>query len=169
MSLCHNSDFLITISLEPNVVDLRYFKLYILLDQIIKIWLCTWLSRYRDRQFEFVTKAQILWESLTLQRLWTWIKWPSLFTVIFVYLKNISVNEINGLKGTIVNWTCSRLKRCCFNHFWHLSNVLIKHIIMMNKNIKKLTHLQHHQREERVPPVQTRILSTQILFCSILK
>jgi len=33
-----NSDFLITISLEPNVADLRYFKLLILLDQIIWIW-----------------------------------------------------------------------------------------------------------------------------------
>ena len=30
-----NSDFLIPISLQPNVVDLRYFKLWILLDQII--------------------------------------------------------------------------------------------------------------------------------------
>ena len=29
-----NSDFLITISLKPNVVDLRYFKLWILLNQI---------------------------------------------------------------------------------------------------------------------------------------
>jgi len=29
-----NSDFIITISLEPNVADLRYFKLWILLDQI---------------------------------------------------------------------------------------------------------------------------------------
>ena len=33
-----NSDFLITISLEPNVADLRYFKLWILLDQIIWVW-----------------------------------------------------------------------------------------------------------------------------------
>ena len=33
-----NSDFLITISLEPNVVYLKYFKLGILLDQIIWVW-----------------------------------------------------------------------------------------------------------------------------------
>ena len=33
-----NSDFLISISLEPNVADLRYFKLWILLDQIIWVW-----------------------------------------------------------------------------------------------------------------------------------
>ena len=33
-----NSDFLITISLEPNVTDLRYFKLWILLDLIIWVW-----------------------------------------------------------------------------------------------------------------------------------
>jgi len=35
LSLCPNSDFLIPISLQSNVVDLRYFKLWILLDQII--------------------------------------------------------------------------------------------------------------------------------------
>ena len=34
-----NSDILITISLQPNaVVDLRYFKLWILLDKIIQVW-----------------------------------------------------------------------------------------------------------------------------------
>ena len=33
-----NSDFIITKSLEPNVTDLRYFKLWILLNQIIGVW-----------------------------------------------------------------------------------------------------------------------------------
>ena len=33
-----NSDFQLTISLEPNVADLRYFKLWILLNQIIWVW-----------------------------------------------------------------------------------------------------------------------------------
>ena len=33
-----NSDFIITLSLEPNVADLRYFKIWILLNQIIWIW-----------------------------------------------------------------------------------------------------------------------------------
>ena len=33
-----NSEFLITISLEPKIVDLRYFKLWILLNQIIWVW-----------------------------------------------------------------------------------------------------------------------------------
>ena len=33
-----NSDFLITISLEPNFADLRYFKPWFLLDQIIWVW-----------------------------------------------------------------------------------------------------------------------------------
>ena len=32
-----NSDFLIPISLQPNVVDLRYFKLWIMLHQIILV------------------------------------------------------------------------------------------------------------------------------------
>ena len=38
LSLCHKLWFLITISLEPNVADLRFFKLWILLDQIIWVW-----------------------------------------------------------------------------------------------------------------------------------
>ena len=33
-----HSDFLFTISLEPNVVDPRYLKLWILLDQIFWAW-----------------------------------------------------------------------------------------------------------------------------------
>ena len=33
-----NSAFLITISLEPNVVDPKYFKLWYLLDQIFWVW-----------------------------------------------------------------------------------------------------------------------------------
>ena len=33
-----NSNFPIVITLQPNVVDLRYFKLWILLDQIIQVW-----------------------------------------------------------------------------------------------------------------------------------
>jgi len=32
------SDFMITISLETNFIDLRYFKLWILLNQIIRVW-----------------------------------------------------------------------------------------------------------------------------------
>ena len=37
MSFAANSDFLISKSLQPNVVNLRYFKLRIPLDQIINI------------------------------------------------------------------------------------------------------------------------------------
>ena len=36
--LATNSDFLITITLQPNVAYLRYFKLWILLHQIIWVW-----------------------------------------------------------------------------------------------------------------------------------
>ena len=33
-----NSDFQFPISVEPNVVDIRYFKLWTLLDWIFKVW-----------------------------------------------------------------------------------------------------------------------------------
>ena len=38
LSLCHKFCFQITISLEPSVAYLRYFKLWILWDQIIWVW-----------------------------------------------------------------------------------------------------------------------------------
>ena len=60
-----NSDFLIPISLQPNVVDLRYFKLWILLHQIILVWNIK-TSGSIDigiRTFEFVAKTQFLWNS----------------------------------------------------------------------------------------------------------
>ena len=33
-----NSDFLVSMSLQPNAVDLRYFKLYILIEKVIWVW-----------------------------------------------------------------------------------------------------------------------------------
>ena len=33
-----NFNFLIPLTLQPNVVDLRYFKLWIMLNQIIQVW-----------------------------------------------------------------------------------------------------------------------------------
>ena len=56
-----NSDFLITISLEPNVVDSRYFKLWILLDQIFRAWNIKGSKDIRVWIFEIVTKTQFLW------------------------------------------------------------------------------------------------------------
>ena len=40
LSFATNSYFLIPLSLQPNAVDLWYFELLILLDQIITIWVC---------------------------------------------------------------------------------------------------------------------------------
>ena len=49
LSFCYNSDFLIIISLQPNVVDLRYFKLLFLWAQIIlSLKYTIGLQRYRD-------------------------------------------------------------------------------------------------------------------------
>ena len=60
-----NSDFLIPISLQPNVVDLRYFKLSILLGQKISVWNIkvgkpSGCTDMRIRKFEFVAKTQFL-------------------------------------------------------------------------------------------------------------
>ena len=57
-----NSDFLITISLEPNDVDLRYFKLWILLDQIIWVWNIKGLQHrvLKILRFKYLILFQIL-------------------------------------------------------------------------------------------------------------
>ena len=59
-----NSDFLNPIYLQPNVVDLRYLKVWILLDQIMLVEIskvCTiWFQRYRDNTSEFVAKTQFV-------------------------------------------------------------------------------------------------------------
>ena len=63
-----NSDFLIPASLQPNVVDLRYFKLWIALHQIILVWNIKSLQlnirflRYREKKIWFVAKTQFLYE-----------------------------------------------------------------------------------------------------------
>ena len=57
-----NSDFLITMSFEPNVSDLRYFKLWILLDQIIWVWNIKGLQHrvLKILRFKYLTLFQIL-------------------------------------------------------------------------------------------------------------
>ena len=55
-----NSDFLIAISLQPNFVNLRYFKLWIMLDQIGLKYHRFTSSGCKDigiRKFEFVAKT----------------------------------------------------------------------------------------------------------------
>ena len=58
-SLQQNSDFLIPISLTPNVVNLCYFKLLIVLDQLIIVLnikgLHNWIEKIGYRSFELVT------------------------------------------------------------------------------------------------------------------
>ena len=66
LSLCHKLWFSNFYTLQPNVVDLRYFKLWILLHQIILVWNIK-TSGSIDigiRTFEFVAKTQFLWNSL---------------------------------------------------------------------------------------------------------
>ena len=54
-----NSDFLITISLEPNAADLRYFKLWILqLGQII--WVCLQYRVLKILRFKYLILFQRL-------------------------------------------------------------------------------------------------------------
>ena len=74
------SDFLIPISLQPNFVDLRYFKLWVLLYQIAYYWNIKGLHPQdkRIRKFEFVAKPQFLWNRtyiLTLNKAnWIYIE-----------------------------------------------------------------------------------------------
>ena len=59
-----NSDFLASISLRPDVVDLRYSKIWTLFDQIVIVWNQRFTtSGCKDigiRKFEFEAKSQFL-------------------------------------------------------------------------------------------------------------
>ena len=59
-----NSDFPIPLSLQPNIIDLIYFKQLILLDQIIKFeiqGLLRWFAKHIGiRKFEFVAQTHLL-------------------------------------------------------------------------------------------------------------
>jgi len=59
------SDFLIPKYFQPNIVDLRYFKLWIMLDQIIQVWNIKGLNLpvavvKGIRKFGFVAKTHFL-------------------------------------------------------------------------------------------------------------
>ena len=66
-----NSDFLISIYFQPNAVDLRYFKLWTLLDKKIKVWNIKGLHHQVEknigiRKSELVTKTQFLCKDMEI-------------------------------------------------------------------------------------------------------
>ena len=65
--------FLLFISFQPNVVDLRYFKLYILLDQQSKVFALR-LTRFRDGEIRVWGKDSI--PNTTRTRSKTYTKFP---------------------------------------------------------------------------------------------
>ena len=62
LSLCHKLWFLITISLEPNVGDPRFFKLWILLGQIFWAWIIKGLQHQVSARWVFEYLS--LWQKL---------------------------------------------------------------------------------------------------------
>ena len=64
LSFCHKLKYSYPISLQPNVVDHRYFKLLILLDQINIKGLPTGCRDIEIRKFEVVAKTQSLYKGI---------------------------------------------------------------------------------------------------------
>ena len=96
-----NSDFLITMSLEPNVLDLTYFKLWIMLNQIIRVWNIKGLqdiwfccnSSNQSKLIEWLTILKISDFSNNIKQVYVGIKryvlnhWTSPIYPIFAILK----------------------------------------------------------------------------------
>ena len=116
-----NSGFLIPIFLQTNVIDLRYFKLWILLNHKIKVWnikglLNSWLQRYRDSKIWAHGKDSIPFTSFWNRFLW-WkfkIKQISVFhtcfltnTIKLLFLIFFIVSRIYFFK---------KVKKCILSH-----------------------------------------------------
>ena len=83
LSLCHKLFFLIPISLQPNVIDLRYFKLRILSNEINLEISKDYTVRLRhiwDQKFDFVAKTQFF--LFFLKALEKWKFWFKKFTLV---------------------------------------------------------------------------------------
>ena len=81
-----NSDFLIPVSLQPGVVDRRYFKQWVMLDQIIEVWYIKGLHlQVEKRKIDFVPKTRFLHQTLNTER----------------YLNNRGKLQIRSLKNLI--------------------------------------------------------------------
>ena len=96
-----NSVFVKPISLQPNGVDLRYFKLWIMLDERILVWNIKGVHHQVEkniviRKSEFVTKTQfLLYISLNSLKLaegliWKW--YPSLTIISYLLFQYSSFN-----------------------------------------------------------------------------
>ena len=114
-----NSDFLITISLEPNVADRRYLKLWILLAQVI------WVSNIKGLQHRVL---KILWFKywILFQRLNSFVqecyKWRKHLTVYNICLDlSCSVPLVRKClwQG---NW-----RKGCLSEIWRLMYSYIHH------------------------------------------
>ena len=145
------SDFLITMSLEPNVADLRYFKLWILLDQIIWVWNIKGLQhrvlkilRFKylilfQRLNSFVYRRRDLKNGILLH-----ISWIILFEeedfFCLIKLKNVETYQINPdilfyttalsvqyhipSQSSPLSWMCLDLPKMC--GFFKMHNSLIE-------------------------------------------
>ena len=100
-----NSDFQITVSLQPNVKDTRYFKLWIQLDQIIYVWNMNGLRHQ-------VAKTKVL-ENLNL---WQWFNffvsslrpvWSRFWINLHVFIKSISGGIRDYILGLI--WSAHQI------------------------------------------------------------
>ena len=114
-----NSDILIILSLQPNVANLWYFKLLIVLDQLIKVWNIIGLHNRiaKIKLIEFLT----LW-----QRLNSFMK----------HSKNVcAIEHFNSfnkrIKENVIKYKISILRGIYFSLTWNVG-------FIYKQNVKKI-------------------------------
>ena len=95
-----NSDLIIPISLQPNVVDLRSFKLWILLHQIILVWNIKSLKH----QFSKIWGSEnlSLWQRLNslfhVLLFYSGLLWAKFIKIIYGYFVFFTKNLLDSVK-----------------------------------------------------------------------
>ena len=125
-----NSDFLIPISLQPNVVTLRYFKQWILLDQKICVWnwWMVWtisLQRYTDKKkIRFCQRLNYFGYCIQISSL---LSVKKVFFIIWTFY-DIFLSDLN------LCMTHQRWKMCFFKYSNNSCYFLLDVKLSSNKN-----------------------------------
>ena len=114
--LCDN--FLISLFLQPSVVDLRYFKLWILLDQIVKVWnIKVSTNKWPQKYKEYLSLSQFLFSSNCLQESSKTFSWKKIWSLC---LNRVDFSKILKRQKFILcpkngeHLICSSIKRSLF-------------------------------------------------------
>ena len=111
----HTNNVLIPKSLQPNVVDLRYFKLLVLLYQIVNVWKIKGLQDHVAKIYIGIGKLKFVAKIQLIYKLRMSIKF-------YIHIQNVSLQKVlnkrTSVLGKVLFILASKLSIAIFRSNW---------------------------------------------------